>query len=138
VEIISAIERRRRWRPEQKVAILEEAFRPGGSVAATAAAHGVGRALIYLWRRQAREGGIPGVGVARPERPAFVPVAVAAITDQSSRTATSRRPRPSRERRAPGRIEVTLRNGRVVTAEESVDPAALARIVTALDQPEAS
>lgn len=138
VEIISTIERRRRWTPEQKVAILEDAFRLGGSVAAAADVHGVSRALIYLWRRQAREGGIPGVAVAEPERRTFVPVEIAAITDQSRARAMSMRLGASRERRPPGRIEVTLRNGRVVTAEACIDPAALARIVVALDEPEAS
>lgn len=68
IEIISSIERRRRWTPEQKVVILNDAFRPGGSVAAASDAHGVSRALIYLWRRQAREGHIAGVGMAEPER----------------------------------------------------------------------
>ena len=133
VEIISTVERRRRWRPEEKVAILEEAFRSGGSVAAAADRHGVSRALIYLWRRQASEGGIPGVGVARPASLAFVPVHVSAITDQSPTRAPARRGRAAREPRGNGRIEIALLNGRIVKADESIDPAALARIVAALD-----
>lgn len=32
VEIISTVARRRRWTPEEKVAILDEAFRTGNSV----------------------------------------------------------------------------------------------------------
>ena len=134
VEIITAVARRRRWTPEQKVEILDDAFRSGGSVAATSDRHGVSRALIYLWRRQAREGGIPGVGVAEPERPTFVPVEVAAIADQTCAPLAASRSRASRERRPPGRIEITLRNGRVVTAQESIVPAVLARIVAALDR----
>ena len=31
-EIISTVHRRRRWSAPDKIAILEEAFRPGGSV----------------------------------------------------------------------------------------------------------
>src|SRR3990170_3928316 len=84
IEIISTVARRRRWTPEEKVEILDEAFRTGSSVAATSDRRGVSRALIYLWRRQAREGRIAGVGLAEPEKPAFVPVHVAAITDQSA------------------------------------------------------
>jgi transposase len=56
VEILGAVERRRRWTAEGKVAILDEAFRAGGSVAAASDRHGVSRALIYYWRRPAREG----------------------------------------------------------------------------------
>jgi hypothetical protein len=59
---------------------------------------------------------------------------VAAITDQTvAASSTSRRRAATRERCTPGRIEVTLRNGGVVTAEEGIAPATLARIVAALD-----
>lgn len=132
VEIISTVARRRRWTPEEKVAILDEAFRTGNSVAATSDRRSVSRALIYLWRRQAREGRIPGVGMAETAMPAFVPVHVA-ITDQSACVPSTRKARAPRERRPAGRIEVALANGRVVKVDESIDPAALARLVTALD-----
>jgi transposase-like protein len=35
-EVISTVRRRRAWSHEEKVAILDAAFRPGGSVAAAA------------------------------------------------------------------------------------------------------
>lgn len=133
IEIISTVARRRRWTPEEKVEILDEAFRTGSSVAATSDRRGVSRALIYLWRRQAREGRIPGVGMAETAMPAFVPVHVAAITDQSASAPSTRKARAPRERRPAGRIEVALANGRVVKVDESIDPGALARLVTALD-----
>ena len=133
IEIISTVARRRRWTPEEKVEILDEAFRTGSSVAATSDRRSVSRALIYLWRRQAREGRIPGVGMAETAMPAFVPVHVAAITDQSASAPSTRKARAARERRPAGRIEVALANGRVVKVDESIDPAALARLVTALD-----
>jgi transposase-like protein len=90
VEIISTVARRRRWTAEEKVEILDEAFRAGSSVAATSDRRGVSRALIYLWRRQAREGRIAGVGLAEPEKSGFVPVHVAAITDQRCAAADDR------------------------------------------------
>jgi transposase len=133
VEIISTVARRRHWTPEEKVEILDEAFRTGSSVAATSDRRGVSRALIYLWRRQAREGRIAGVGMAETAKPAFVPVQLAAITDQSASAASTRKARAPRECRPAGRIEVALTNGRVVKVDESIDPAALARLVTALD-----
>lgn len=133
VEIISTVARRRRWTPEEKVAILDEAFRTGSSVAATSDRRGVSRALIYLWRRQARDGRIPGVGMAETAMPAFVPVQVAAITDQSSCAPSTRKARAPRERRPDGRIEVALTNGRTVKVDEGIDPDALARLVNALD-----
>ena len=133
IEIISTVARRRRWTPEEKVAILDEAFRTGSSVAATSDRRGVSRALIYLWRRQAREGRIAGVGMAETAMPAFVPVQVAAITDQSACAPSAGKARTPRERRPAGRIEVALTNGRVVKVDEGIDPDALARLVAALD-----
>ncbi len=61
VEIISTVARRRRWTIEEKVAILDEASQPGASITAVADRHGISRNLIYLWRRQAREGVNAGV-----------------------------------------------------------------------------
>ena len=63
VEIISTVARRRRWTIEEKVAILDEASQPRASITAVADRHGISRNLIYLWRRQAREGSMPGVTV---------------------------------------------------------------------------
>ena len=133
VEIISTVARRRRWTAEEKVEILDEAFRGGSSVAATSDRRGVSRALIYLWRRQAREGRIAGVGLAEPEKSAFVPVHVAAITDQRCAAPPTRTAWTAREQRRVGRIEIALPNGRIIKVEECIDPAALALLVAALD-----
>lgn len=58
------------------MAILNAAFRPGGSVAAAADRFDVSRALIYLWRKQVRAGLIPGVTISEAGAAAFAPVAV--------------------------------------------------------------
>jgi hypothetical protein len=42
-EVISVVQRRRRWTTEQKLALVEEAMRPGSSVAGVADRHGVSR-----------------------------------------------------------------------------------------------
>src|SRR5882672_6644800 len=77
VEIISTVARRRRWTIEEKVAILDEASRPGASITAVADRHGISRNLIYLWRSQAREGSMPGVTVSNGVASPFVAVRVA-------------------------------------------------------------
>jgi transposase len=74
-EVISVVARRRSWTTEQKLALVEEVSRPGASVAAIADRHGVSRSLLFDWRRQVREGTMPGV--ARAEgAPTLVPVRV--------------------------------------------------------------
>jgi transposase-like protein len=45
--VISTVWRRRSWSTEEKVAIIDAAFRRGGSVAAAADRFDVSRALIY-------------------------------------------------------------------------------------------
>ena len=130
VEIISTVARRRRWTIEEKVAILDEASQPRASITAVADRHGISRNLIYLWRRQAREGSMPGVTVSNGAQSPFVAVQVA---DRSpTQKAPQRLPVPVGRRR-PGLIEIALSNGRVVKVEESIDPAMLSRIVSALD-----
>ena len=130
-EVISTVRRRRAWSDEEKVAILHAAFRPGGSVAAAADRFDVSRALIYLWRKQVRAGLMPGVTLNEAGAAAFAPVAV--VTDVPAHVAPASAERPHRGRRHAGLIEVRLVNGRTIRADESIAPAALARIAAALD-----
>ncbi len=74
-EVISVVERRRRWMTEQRFALVEAAAQQGGSVAATADRHGVSRSLLFDWRRQVREGTMPGL-VGTTVDPTFAPVRV--------------------------------------------------------------
>ena len=133
-EVISTVRRRRRWTVEQKVRILDEAFGPGGSVAAAADAHDLSRPLIYLWRRQAREGGLPGVALNADAPAGFAPVRLA--TPAPQHTVAGREPRPQRVPRGRRHtIEVALANGRSLKVGEDIDPHRLASLVAALDAP---
>lgn len=51
--VIMGPERRRRWRAEEKLAILAEAFSPGAVVKDVCRRRDVSTSLIYLWRSQA-------------------------------------------------------------------------------------
>ncbi len=129
-EVIATVQRRRRWSSEEKVAILDAAFRRGGSVAAAADRFEVSRALIYLWRSQVRSGAMPGVTLNEGGAAAFAPVAL--VHDAPAPEALPAE-RTIRERRRTSLIEVRLVNGRTIKAEESIAPDVLAAIVTALD-----
>jgi len=69
MEIITGVERRRRWRLEDKLRIVAEAERPGACFAAVARRHEVSRSVLWAWRKQVRA----GVLVAEPA-PVFLPV----------------------------------------------------------------
>jgi transposase len=131
-EVISVVQRRRRWTTEQKLALVEEAMRLGTSVAGVADRHGVSRSLLFEWRRQVREGTMPGLVRTASEVPALlVPVRVAEPLPSRPQTVAS--PRPERPARPGATIELVLRNGRVLRVSEAIRPAVLGRLAAALD-----
>ena len=138
-EIISTVQRRRNWSTEEKVAILEAAFSKGGSVSAAAAGYGVSRPLIYIWRKQVRNGEMSGVTMTESGIAAFAAVAIAApgLGVAASPVAQGDGPAPcqhaNRERRRSGSIEVRFANGRSLKAGESIAPDVLKRLVSVLD-----
>jgi len=61
--VITAVERRRRWAPAEKKAIVEETYMPGMSVSAVARKHGIPPSQVFYWRRRMEEGALTGVGI---------------------------------------------------------------------------
>ena len=57
VEVLGAIQRRRRYSVDQKLAVLEEAAVPGMTISYVARRHGISPSLIFGWRRRMSEGG---------------------------------------------------------------------------------
>src|SRR3954452_5714638 len=69
MEIITGVERRRRWSAEEKLRIVAETERPGAGIAEIARRYEISRGLLWNWRSQVR------CGVLRPEPlPVFLPV----------------------------------------------------------------
>ena len=63
VEVVSSIQRRRRYSLDQKLAVLSEAAQPGMSISYVARRHGISPSLLFLWRRRMTEGGKEAVRV---------------------------------------------------------------------------
>ena len=61
IEIITSVQRRRRWSSREKLAIVEESELPEMSVSAVARTHGVSPSLLFTWRRLAREGKLSAI-----------------------------------------------------------------------------
>jgi transposase len=133
MEIITGVERRRRWRLEDKLRIVAEAERPGAILSMVARRHEVSRGLLCQWRDQVRRGAL----IPRP--PVFLPVHVAAeppVSGVALRPGEAM-PSPSVRRHADatltsGRIEIALADGTLVRVEGEVSPAALRRVLAAL------
>ena len=58
MEIITGVERRRRWRLEEKLEIVAEVEQPGACLADVARRHDVSLGLLWNWRRQVRSGSL--------------------------------------------------------------------------------
>jgi transposase len=74
IEVITGIERRRRWSEEDKARIVAESLEPGVVVADVARRYGIHRNQLYGWR--SAFGVQPTKTEAGREAPGFVPVTV--------------------------------------------------------------
>ena len=86
------------------------------------------RSLLFEWRRQVRDGTMPGV-VRADAAATLMPVRI--VQDALPKKA----PRRSAERisKAAAAVEVVLSNGRVLRVSEAIAPEVLGRLAAALD-----
>jgi transposase len=116
-EVLIGVERRRRWSIEQKLQVLSEVGLDGATVADVARRHDISRQHIYQWRRELRRRGDAAV-----EQTCFLPVELAASE-----------PREDQDRGRlgsdGGRIEIALRNGRIVRADAGMAGSLLMRVI---------
>ena len=57
-EVLAGPERRRRWAPAEKLAIVAETYEPGMSVSLVARRHGIAPNQVFSWRRLANQGAL--------------------------------------------------------------------------------
>lgn len=109
VEVITSVERRRRWSSAEKQRLVAATLEPGASVSAVARDAGVHPGQLYGWRRQLRIA--PPIG--------FAPVRIApdlALTGLSG----------------PGTIEIEFGSGARMRIAGAVDAATLTAVLTVL------
>jgi transposase len=117
-EILTGVERRRRWSREDKLRILSEVGVEGASVSDVARRHDVTRQHLYQWRRELRRKQPTAVG-----HPSLVPVEV--CDDQGLGVAAP----AIRCDAAHQRIEILLGNGRTLRASIELTDAELVRLI---------
>lgn len=131
-EVVSVVERRRQWPPEEKARIMEEALAPGATVASVADRNGVCRSQVYAWLRKAHAGKLAGVSVSAASCALFAPVKIEHPTASPSPLPDAASPAEPAKCR-PTLVEIALGNGRRMKVYEDIDPAVLARLASALD-----
>ena len=62
-EVITSVQRRRRWSTEEKVRIVEETYLPGNSVSLVARHHGIAANQLFTWRRLMAQGALDGLEI---------------------------------------------------------------------------
>ena len=62
IEVISKIQRRRRWTIQEKLDLVKRSFEPGMTVSYVAREAGVAASQLFQWRKAYVEGGLVAVG----------------------------------------------------------------------------
>jgi transposase len=120
VEVITSVERRRRWSRDEKLRIVAESSRRGRTASQVAREHGIAPGQLFIWRRQLLAEAIAhGVG-----SDGFVPVEIA---NEHSAAAL-----PESVRAGERPIEIRLPNGIVIGVSSAVEVEPLRRVFAAL------
>src|SRR4051794_23350170 len=61
VEVVTSVQRRRRWTTAEKVRLVEEAMQPDASVSLVARRAGIAPSQLFAWKRRMLEGGATAV-----------------------------------------------------------------------------
>ncbi len=61
IHVVTSVERRRRWSPEEKKSMVQETYQPGMSVSLIARKYGIFPSQLFNWRRLMEEGGMKGI-----------------------------------------------------------------------------
>jgi transposase len=110
LEVITGTARRRSYSDEEKLRLIDEAFRPGVTASEVARRHGINVGLLYRWRRLFS-------GATQPE-PGFLAVTVA--------------PEPESVANLSGLIDIELASGTRIRISGRVEVAVVSAALGAL------
>jgi transposase len=128
VEIITGVERRRNWRPEDKLRILAELNEPGAKFVDVARRNEVSRGLLWQWRDAQRRGTLVAEEATFMAVRVVPELPVAASPAEPTASSSAADPVVARD----DRIEIVLPDGTAVRVSETVGSAALRRVLSAL------
>ena len=70
VEVVTSVQRRRRWTPEQKLEIVKQTNEQGSSVSMVARQFGISAGQLFQWRKAYLQGSLMAVGANESVVPA--------------------------------------------------------------------
>jgi transposase len=130
IEVITGVERRRKWSAQEKAAIVAESMAEGAVVSEVARRHGLSPQQLFGWRARLRDT-VRGSAPSSDATPAFVP---AIVEDEPPSPAAPALPAIVAmvgAEVAPAPIEIAL-GGVIVRVRGEADPRALTTVLKAL------
>ncbi|TIT04448.1 MAG: hypothetical protein E5W72_20695 [Mesorhizobium sp.] len=117
IEVITSVERRRRWSREEKERPVAATFEPGASVSEIARSAILHVSQLFRWRKELCQ-------ISAPSVPQLVPVEV-----------VEAQPAPiSRPRKKSSMVTIELGGARRLRIESDIDTEALGRILDVLER----
>lgn len=146
MEVITRVERRRRYSDEERAAVLAQCDEPGATVVGVSRRLGISASLIHGWRKTRREAEriaseplqfIPYGVVADAAPPEPVVALAMPVERKSAAPAREATPAPDELVRPhpggrPGGIDIDLASGVRLSVDSYVNEKALARVLRAL------
>ncbi|EJZ16619.1 transposase (plasmid) [Rhizobium sp. Pop5] len=124
IEVITSVERRRRWSREDKERLVAACFEPDSVLSEIARAAGIHVSQLFRWRKELCQIEEPKTETAST----LVPV----ILSEAAPPATpipSGPPAPSQSRRKRSDVTIELGRGRRIRVDSDIDTEALGRIL---------
>ncbi|MCC8984535.1 IS66-like element accessory protein TnpA [Bradyrhizobium acaciae] len=123
-EVITSVERRRRWSQDEKERLVAASLEPGANVSELARVAGLHVSQLFRWRKELCRHGEASIAP-------FVPVEIGSSAPprevaEAPLTTTTRR------RKSHGIIEIDLGTGHRIRVDGDVDGDALRRVLDAL------
>jgi transposase len=127
VEVLTSVERRRRWSQEEKERLVAASLEPGVTASEVARSAGIHVSQLFRWRKDLCKRADASGAQLVPVEIMAAPIAPAAKEADISISTTL----PVRRRRH-GIIEIELGSGRRIRVDRDVDTDALKRVLDAL------
>jgi len=124
IEIITSVERRRRWSREDKERLVAACLEPGAVLSEIARTAGIHVSQLFRWRKELCQIEEPRTQMASTLVPVIVSEAASAAQPISSEPSA-----PSHSRRKRSDVTIELGRGRRVRVDSDINTEALGRIL---------
>lgn len=124
IEVITSVERRRRWSREDKEQLVAACLEPGAVLSEIARAAGIHVSQLFRWRKELCRIEEPSLQVVNTLVPVIVSEAAPA-----AQPAALEAPIPSQPRRKRSDVTIELGRGRRVRVDSHIDTEVLGRIL---------